>query len=169
MSELSLQLVAVSGVLPGVSLGGAWLTLAQDAGPAVPAALGLPLAGLGMLLLAGYVLSLQRPEVPPTRRRLRTASGVLMMILMGLLGFASSVVPTHDRRLMVLSWLVVVIVLGVVVLLACVDIVLTLGDALRARGAQRREIAQELRRGRTAARRADGRAAGEASGQGADA
>lgn len=125
------------------------MVLAQEVGPAVSPAVALPLAALGMVLLAGYVLALQSPSVPPLRRRLRTASGVLMIALLGLLAYACSIVPTHDRRLMVLSWMLVVIVLGVVVLLACVDVVTTLGDALRERADQRRctmnQIKDDLR------------------------
>jgi uncharacterized membrane protein len=130
-------------------------TLAQEGGPTVSPWLALPLATLAMIALAGYVLSLKSPGVPTLRRRLRTASGVLMMILMGLLAFASAIVPTHDRRLMVLSWMLVVVVLGVVVLLACVDVLTTITDALRERQDQRRaaakQIKADIRRARDAA------------------
>ncbi len=115
--------------------------LAQAVVPALPAIL---LAAVGMVLTAGYVLAIQRDDVPASRRRIRTASGVLLMMLMGLLAWASGVVPVADRRLFVLAWLLVVIVLGAVIALALADIFNNLRLAQGERRARNRELADQL-------------------------
>ncbi len=48
----------------------------------------LPLAGLTLLVTAAHVLALQTSDLPSRRRRLRTAAGVLMMLVTGLLAYA---------------------------------------------------------------------------------
>lgn len=133
------------------------LMLAQAVVPALPAIL---LAGVGMVLTAGYVLAIQRDDVPASRRRIRTASGVLLMILMGLLAWASGVVPVADRRVFVLAWLLVVIVLGAVIALAMADIL----NNLRLGQIERRARTRELADQRASDPRA-GKSADRASGQ----
>lgn len=117
----------------------------------------LPLAGVVLLITAAHVASQQRADVPAKRRRLRTASGLLMMLVTTLLAWALAVQPVPEsaaspaaRHEFALMWLLILGLTVLVVLLALMDAVHTLRLGLEARRALRREAAaqghQEFRR-----------------------
>jgi hypothetical protein len=118
------------------------MALAQ--GTVLPAWVALGMTGIGMVLVASYVLAVQRDSVPISRRRLRTANGVVQMFLLGTIGFASGVVLEQDKSLFLTSWLLVMVLVTVVILLAVIDIANNIRLAGRERQTQRRESAARL-------------------------
>ena len=86
----------------------------------------MPLALIALLVLAGHVLSLARIDMPASRRRIRTANGLVMMLVVPMgayaVGFAD---PKHDQRSFVLAWMMVAGLLLVVLFVAALDIVNT--------------------------------------------
>ena len=57
----------------------------------------LPLAGVVLLVIGAHVVSQQREGVPAKRRRIRTASGLLMMIVTTLLAWALAIQPLPEN------------------------------------------------------------------------
>lgn len=121
------------------------LVLAQGM---LPAWLVLPICGLVMVVLAVHVVDLQRTAaIPSTRRKLRTACGMLMLFTSALLAYALCVQPEpsgsgvsgSDGRAFVLVWTAIVALLAVIVTLAAFDAVHTL---ILARNERRRLLAE---------------------------
>lgn len=118
------------------------ISLAQ--GTVLPAWAALGMTGIGMILVASYVLALQRDSVPISRRRLRTANGVVQMFLLGAIGFATGLVLEQDRSLFLTSWMLVMVLVVVVIALALADIANNIRLARLERQAQRRATAEQL-------------------------
>lgn len=104
-------------------------------GAIMPFWIAVLLAAVGMLLIGSYVLALQSDRVPPSRRRLRTAGGVVQMFLVGTIAYAAGLVPVADKRLFAMAWVLVMILTLVVIALAVLDIV----NNLRIAALERRE------------------------------
>lgn len=118
------------------------MLLAQ--GTVLPAWAALGVTGIGMILVASYVLALQRDSVPVSRRRLRTAAGVVQMFLLGAIGFAAGLVLEQDRSLFLTSWMLVMVLVVVVIALALADIANNIRLARIERQEQRRATAEQL-------------------------
>lgn len=78
-----------------------------------------------MLFLANHVTALQQSTVPLRRRRIRTATGVAMMLTTALLAHALAIVSPADVRTFVLVWMIIVGLLGLIILLALLDAMTT--------------------------------------------
>jgi hypothetical protein len=89
--------------------------------PLVSPWIGIPLAGVVMLLASVHVLLLQSAGVPPSRRRLRTASGLIILLLAPLLCYAMCIASTANARQFVLVWMGVLGLLFIVLMLAIMD------------------------------------------------
>lgn len=86
----------------------------------------LPVAMLTLLVVAAHVLLLVRADMPPSRRRIRAASGVLMMATLPVAVYALVFAdPVIQQREFVLSWMLTTAMVLLVLLLAIVDIVNT--------------------------------------------
>ena len=103
-----------------------WFTVATAL---IPAWLGLPIAGLTLIVLAGHVLALQEMPMPVRRRRIRTVNGILMMLGTALIAYAVAVMdsgpivtvrPEAARRFMVV-WILIMGLLAFIVTLAGFD------------------------------------------------
>ncbi len=122
----------------------------------LPAWLVLPVCGFTMLVIAAHVVGMQRPDVPPRRRRLRTAAGLVMMLIAALMAYALGISPvggdhaagagggTGAQRLFVLVWMAIVVLLGFVVALALIDAFHTARLAMDDRQRLRREMGLRL-------------------------
>ncbi len=111
--------------------------------------LAVPLAMALMFLVAGHVLAVQRTPMPASRRRIRTASGLLMMVVAPLLAHAISTGPGTDQpRPMAVLWLLILSMLGMVVGLAVLDLLNTLRLARHRRTGAGRGPARRFSRGR---------------------
>lgn len=117
---------------------------ALAAAPMVTPWLTIPLAAVGLVLLAGYTLAIQRESVPPARRRVRTALGVLNMFIIASFTYGVSAADPSDRRTFVVCWLLVVGLVAASVLLALVDAAVTVRLAVRERREEARRSAEEL-------------------------
>ncbi|MCE2966123.1 MAG: hypothetical protein ACK55O_03850 [Phycisphaerales bacterium] len=94
---------------------------ALSGAPLVPAWIGIPLAGIVMLLASAHVVMLQSVDVPPSRRRIRTASGLIILVLAPLLCYAMCIASTANARQFVLVWMAVLGLLFIVLMLAIMD------------------------------------------------
>ena len=118
--------------------------------PILPAWLVLPAACVTLLVLAGYASSLQSGDVPPKRRRIRTANTLLMMFTTPVMAYAFGIVAPSDKRLFLLAWLAVTGLLAIIIMLAMMDATYS----LRLHREHRRAVRQALRGSLRAAGRA---------------
>lgn len=121
------------------------MTVATISGsPLAPAWLVLPVAALALLVVAGHVLVIDRAEMPPTRKRIRTVNGVLMMFTIPLAAAAFSIIPPTQphTRLFLMAWVLVVGLILLVLSLAMLDIANTFLMHRRERVELRRQIAE---------------------------
>ena len=98
-------------------------TLGLD--PILPLWIVAPPTVVLMLFLANHVKTLQRTTAPPRRRRIRTATGVAMMLTTALLAHALAIVSPSDARTFVLVWMMIISLLGLIILLAFLDAMTT--------------------------------------------
>lgn len=94
--------------------------------PIVSVWLVAPVCALIMLVIVGHTLALQCVPLSPSTRRIRTAGGVLMLLLMGVLAIGLSVVAPADRREFVLVWVLILALAAMVMMIAALDVVNTL-------------------------------------------
>lgn len=111
-----------------------------------------PLAGLTLLVTAAHVVALQSADLSVRRRRIRSAAGVIMMLVTGLLAYALGVQdalpsPAADpdsTRTFLLVWSSIVALLFMVILLAAADLIHTGAVAASARAKLAREMRDRL-------------------------
>lgn len=114
------------------------------AGPMVTPWLIIPLAAVGMVLMAGYTLGIQRDDVPPARRKIRTAIGLLYIFILAALAYGISIATIEDKKTSAVCWLLVIGLVGVSVILAMADAAVTLKLAVRERREEAKRAAEEL-------------------------
>jgi len=114
-----------------------------------PAIIALPLCALAMAIVTIHVLTLQSSDAPASRKRIRTAAGLLMLLLCPALCYALAIATpattadggnAHTARTFILSWTVVLGLVVMVLGLAMFDIVNNLrlaGDHRRALNCER--------------------------------
>ncbi|HRQ74117.1 MAG TPA: hypothetical protein PLU35_13915 [Phycisphaerales bacterium] len=90
--------------------------------PILPAWFVLPLAIATVLIVSAHLSAMQHTEMPATRRRLRQANGVVMLVATPLLAYAFGIATTRDPRTFAMVWTACTGLLGMVVLLAGLDI-----------------------------------------------
>lgn len=150
---------------------------ADDSGSALlPAWLVLPVAGFVLLVIAGHTLSLHAQNIPPRRRRIRTACGFIMMFVTGLLAYALAIQPdphsgvaagsagvvgTGHGQSFVLVWTLIVAMLALMIVLAAADAAHTLYLGSVERRALRSTIGSPLNVSARGARQAAPGHAGE--------
>ncbi|MBK7406209.1 MAG: hypothetical protein IPJ41_16795 [Phycisphaerales bacterium] len=82
----------------------------------------VPMGAVALLVIAGHLTALHAAKgMPASRRRLRTACGVVMMITSCALAYAFGYVRPDDARLFTLSWALTVALLALVLGLAALD------------------------------------------------
>lgn len=114
--------------------------LAQD--PILPAVLILPLAGMALLVTSAHLVWMQRIPMPHTRRRIRTVTGVLSLFTITLTAIGFGILDPADARAFLLVWLTVIGLLGILVLLAAID----MANNVRLHAAERKHIREQLAR-----------------------
>lgn len=110
-------------------------------GPLVSAWLAMPVAGFVLALLALHMRSLAAAPMPESRRRIRIANGWIMLFATPVTAYAFGMATPDNPRGFVLAWLAVAGLLGIVLLLAGIDIV----NTGRISAAARRQLQRELR------------------------
>ena len=98
------------------------MTLAST-GAALPLWAVLPPCALLMLVLAGYVLALREADVPESRRRIRTAGSIVMMMTMPMIVYLFAIVTPASPRKFMLTWAMLIGLLFMLVVLALVDVI----------------------------------------------
>ncbi len=138
----------------------AW-TAAIPRGPLVPTWLAISIASFMLLALMLHMTWVRSAEMPESRRRIRTVNGWLMLGAIPLLAYAFGIAPPSQARLFVLVWAASVGLIGIIVMLAMLDILNNWRIHRRRAALLRREM-ELLRRSpaatplaETSARRAD--------------
>lgn len=96
----------------------------MDPSPIAPAWLVLPIALIALVIQAGYLIALKelpKGVIPPSRKRIRTASGWMSMFAIPLAAYGFGIATTADPKLYAIVWLVVIALLGGVLMLAGLD------------------------------------------------
>ncbi len=119
----------------------------------LPAWLVVPIAAAAVLVLAAHVMAIQQEPMPARRRRIRTANGLLMMLVSSLLAYALGVAPSVGNpttnpdaaRTFLLVWSAIMSLLAVVIGLAALDVAHTASLAVGVRRKLREELRTQLR------------------------
>ena len=101
-----------------------------------------PLAMLTLVVVAAHLMAMRSADMPESRRRIRTANGWLILITTPVLAIAFSVVSPANPRRFAMVWAVAIALLGLVILMAFVDI----ANNLRLANHQRRELGRSAGR-----------------------
>lgn len=115
-------------------------------GPIVDGWVTIPVCALAMLATAAHVWAVQRVEMPASRRRIRTVTGLVLLVMWPLLAIAMSGVDASDRRRFVLVWMVVIGLLVMAIALAVLDMLNSARLAVRAKQELMRAVREELRK-----------------------
>ncbi len=123
MTDLLHSAPAPTAFADAISSAALPLSLATvGSGPVAPAWLVVPMAILTMLVIAAHVLVLPKVEMPDSRRRIRTANGMLMLFTTPIFAYALAIAnPAKDQRAFVLSWMMVAGLLVIILLVAMFD------------------------------------------------
>lgn len=108
------------------------------ANPYLPWWLVVPAAALVMLVVAAHVLSIQHSGIPASRRRIRTANGLLMLVTVPLFAYAVTVPHAQSPQAFALVWVSVMAMLGMIIMLSLLDIV----NNVRLSAVQRRDLSK---------------------------
>ena len=92
----------------------------------------LPVALLTLIVTAGHWIALARADMPASRKRLRTANGLVMMLATPVLAYGFGVVDTADQRRFVLTWMLATGLITIVLVLALLDLCATFAIARQA-------------------------------------
>lgn len=102
----------------------------------------IPMAALTLLAVAAHARALAQEDVPPSRRRIRSANALVMLVAIPIGAYAIGVAePAADQRAFVLAWTLLAGLLVVVTGLAVLDMLNTY--RLYRRG--KREMLRKLR------------------------
>lgn len=108
--------------------------------PVAPAWLVLPLAVVALLVIATHWVMLGKAPMPATRKRIRSACGVLMMLSVPIFAYAFGIATTARPREFVLAWMLASSMLFLILMLAAADLIFTAYE-LRA---ERRRMREEM-------------------------
>lgn len=97
----------------------------------LPPWLVVPPALMLVIAVGAHMIAMRKAEMPASRRRLRAANGLLMLLTTPLTAYAFCRVSPADPRFFVLVWTAVVGLVGLVVALAVADILNNLWIAHR--------------------------------------
>jgi len=95
--------------------------IGSSATPIAPTWLVLPMALVTMVLIAGHLQAVRIADMPESRRRIRSAADVVMLVLSALLAYAFGIATPAHPRLFTLAWSACIGLLVVVLLLAFMD------------------------------------------------
>ena len=102
--------------------------------PMLSPLLGLPLAAVCLVLLAGHVLALARSEEPTSRKRIRQANSVVGMLTVAAMAEGLCIFsPGGAPRLWALAWMSVL-------LLVCLNVLMAMIDAINSARLRQRDL-----------------------------
>jgi hypothetical protein len=121
----------------------------MDPHPIAPAWLVLPIAAVALILQAGYLLAIKDAPaeiMPPSRKRIRVASGWLSMGAIPLSAYGFGLASPNDAGTFTIVWMLVIGLIGAIVMLAVLDAINTM-RLHRSEGDQvHKELRDKLRR-----------------------
>ncbi len=113
--------------------------------PFAPAWFVVPVGVFTLIVLVGHLLSLRGVQMPASRRRIRLATGFLMVLSAPLLIYGLAYVPPSRGRIFILCWMAIAALVLVVLALAWIDVMNNLRLARLERAALLRDRAILLR------------------------
>lgn len=111
------------------------------AGPMLPLWFVTPLCGLTLVLIFLHMRRLAREEMPESRRRIRSASGLLLLLLPVLMCYALGVSSPREPVVFVGAWTAVAMLVLLLLVLAVADI----GNTLLMYRSHARRMRAEMR------------------------
>jgi hypothetical protein len=110
--------------------------------PIAPPWLALGLGMVTLVVVAGHLIALRSAEMPESRRRIRTVSGTVILIATPLTAYALGIATPADAKAFTLSWSAVMGLLGLILILAFLD----MANNARIYSQQRRDVRESLRK-----------------------
>lgn len=122
-----------------------WLgTLAESGEAIAPRWAVVLVASLALLVIVVHVIFLMHADTHPSRRRIRIANGLLMMVGVVSLAYAVGGVTPDQPREFTFAWTLVLSMMSMIVGVACLDAL----NSVRLHAAQRRAVRRELDKAR---------------------
>ncbi|MFG0244535.1 MAG: hypothetical protein ACF8MF_00605 [Phycisphaerales bacterium JB052] len=121
----------------------------MDTGPIVPTWFVLPLALIALVLQAGYLIAIRElspDRMPPSRRRIRVATGWLSMFAIPLSAYGFGIARPSEAGTFTVVWMMVIGLIAAIVMLAVLDAINTLRLHRKAGNMVHRELRENLRR-----------------------
>lgn len=112
-------------------------------GPLLPAWLVIPLASVAMIAVGAHLLWIQDADVPSSRRRIRTLSGLLMLVVTPMLAHGL-LAGAPSPRTFVLLWTCITVLVTTILVLALLDAVNNVRLHRLARRDRRAELSRLL-------------------------
>jgi len=112
--------------------------------PIAPAWIVLPLALIALIVQAGYLIALKelpKKMMPPSRRRIRTASGWLSMFAIPLIAYGFGIATMDDPRMFTVIWMVVIGLISGILMLAGLDAI----NSIRLHRKVKSQLTQDFR------------------------
>jgi len=116
--------------------------------PIAPIWLVLPLALIALIVQAGYLIALKElPKgfMPPSRKRIRTASSWMSMFAIPLSAYGFGFATMDDPGMFAIIWIVVIGLISAILMLAGLDAVNTMRLHRKAKQGLHTEFRQSLR------------------------
>jgi drug/metabolite transporter (DMT)-like permease len=121
----------------------------MDTGPIAPSWFVLPLALVALVLQAGYLIAIKElgpDRMPPSRKRIRVATGWLIMFAIPLSAYGFGIAHPGDAGTFAIVWMAVIGMVTGIVILAVLDAVNTMRLHRKDGRAIRRELREGLRK-----------------------
>lgn len=114
---------------------------ANSSGPMLTPWIVMPIAAVLLIVIGTHLNSLASAPMPASRRRIRVVNGWLMLLTTPLAAYAFAMAAPSNTRLFVLVWLAVVGLIGIIVMLALMDLL----NTQRLYRGVRRELNREIK------------------------
>lgn len=120
--------------------GGGVMLGALSHGPLVSGWVVYPLAALTMTVIAAHGAGLSGAAMPESRRKIRRINGMLMLVATAVLAYAFGGAGSDRPGEFVVVWMASILLLGIIVLVAFVDIL----NTARLHRVERRELRRQI-------------------------
>jgi drug/metabolite transporter (DMT)-like permease len=121
----------------------------MDTGPIAPTWFVLPLALIALVLQAGYLIAIRElgpDRMPPSRRRIRVATGWLSMFAIPLSAYGFGIARPSEAGTFTVVWMLVIGLISAIVMLAVLDAINTIRIHRREGEKVHRELRENLQR-----------------------
>jgi hypothetical protein len=106
----------------------------------MPAWLAAAIGAVAVLAIGLHLLSLPRAAMPPSCRRIRISNGLLMALSVPVIVYAAGMTSPQEPRAFTIAWSSVAALMGLIVLLACLDA----ANSMRLHVLHRRDLRRQL-------------------------